>query len=87
MNSDIICEAPNGKFINTSLEMMCKLNVERARNLPCMMRNNIAAIKLDYEMHLTNAYKFKFGEVCSAFIKKYQDENTTFTTTSIAHVS
>ena len=52
-----------------------------------MMRSNIMAIKGDYEMHLQNDYKFKFQEVVSAFIKKYQNENPRFTTTTIAHVS
>lgn len=51
------------------------------------MRSNIAAIKMKPEMHLENLYLHKFGDVCSAFIKKYQDENQMFTTTTIAHVS
>ena len=38
-------------------------------------------------MHLHQDYKYKFGEVVSAFIKKYQNEDTTFTRTTIAHVS
>ena len=58
----------------------------RALALPQMMRYNIVALKYQYEMHMQNKYNFKFGECASAFIKKYQNENSTFTTTTIAHV-
>ena len=61
--------------------------IETAIKLPCMMHMNVEAIKLKPEMILFNNYKFHFSHVCRAFIKKYQNENTSFTRTTIAHVS
>lgn len=52
-----------------------------------MMQTNVRAIKENHEMHLTNAYNYKFGEVVKAFVKKYENQNTTWATTTIAHVS
>ena len=52
-----------------------------------MMQHNVSAIKNAHCMHLSQLYKHKFTHVASAFIKKYQDENTKFTNTTIAHVS
>jgi hypothetical protein len=52
-----------------------ELTKERAMQLPQMMRLNIKALKMNYEMHLYNKYNYQFGEVASAFIKKYQNES------------
>jgi hypothetical protein len=60
---------------------------EKAKNLPEMMKFSILASKAMHEMHLFNHYDYKFPEVVAAFIKKYQNENNTFTRTTIAHVS
>ena len=38
-------------------------------------------------MMFFNNYKFHFTHVCRAFIKKYHNENTSFTRTTIVHVS
>ena len=51
------------------------------------MSNNAMAIKGKVEMTLENIYSYKFFEVASAFIKKYENENQRYTTTTIAHVS
>ena len=74
----------------TALKFLMTFNqvaIETAMKLPCMMHMNVEAIKLKPEMILFNNYKFHFSHVCRAFIKKYQNENTSFTRTTIAHVS
>ena len=71
--------AKENNLIDTNLEKLLEFNkhaIEKAKQLPSMMHlNGIKAIKEQHEMHLTNAYNYKFGEVVSAFIKKYQNEN------------
>ena len=64
-----------------------QLAVEKAKLLPQMMHMNVKSLKIKPEMELFNNYKFSFGHVCRAFIKKYQNENNSFTRTTIAHVS
>ena len=64
-----------------------QLAIEKAKRLPQMMHMYIQSIKIKPEMELFNRYKFSFPHVCRAFIKKYQNENNTFTRTTIAHVS
>lgn len=61
--------------------------IETAKRLPQMMHMNIEALKLKPEMTLFNNYKFHFSHVCRAFIKKYHNENNSFTRTTITHVS
>jgi hypothetical protein len=76
--------------MNHSLEKVMKLSEAtkiKTLALPQMMRHNIVALTQQYEMHLTNRYNFRFPEVASAFLKKYQNENSMFTTTTIAHIS
>lgn len=62
-----------------SLEKLMQINLkarEKALMFPLMMHHNVSAIKNCHCMHLSQLYKFKFTHVASAFIKKYQDENT-----------
>ena len=60
---------------------------EKAKALPEMMRFNIYALKAKYELHQFNFFKFRFHDVVSAFLKKYEGENQNWTTTTIAHIS
>ena len=74
----------------TALKFVMTFNqkaIEAAKKLPQMMHMNVESIKLKPEMTLQNNYKFHFSHVCRAFIKKYHNENTSFTRTTIAHVS
>lgn len=76
--------------LNHSLLKIMTINQvvqEKAKALPEMMRFNISALKTKYELHQQNSYKFKFHEVVSAFLNKYQGENQNWTTTTIAHIS
>ena len=64
----------NKRLVDTSLEKLLhfnKITVEKAKLLPCMMRANVMAIKEMHEMHLSNNYKYKIGDVASPIIKKY----------------
>ena len=46
-----------------------------------MLTNTVTPFKKIHEMHLTHLYKFKFNEVVSAFIRKYNHENKLCMTT------
>eukprot|EP00352_Strombidinopsis_acuminata_P004253 CAMPEP_0176380586 /NCGR_PEP_ID=MMETSP0126-20121128/31250_1 /TAXON_ID=141414 ORGANISM="Strombidinopsis acuminatum, Strain SPMC142" /NCGR_SAMPLE_ID=MMETSP0126 /ASSEMBLY_ACC=CAM_ASM_000229 /LENGTH=64 /DNA_ID=CAMNT_0017743999 /DNA_START=93 /DNA_END=287 /DNA_ORIENTATION=- len=53
-------------------------------NIPYqMLAGSITPFKKIHEMHLTHNYNFKFTEVVSAFIRKYNNENR-FCMTTIA---